>query len=114
MHASGKIFGKICLKAIRDTFFSKMWSVIREGTEGLNFLVGVTSNRRGKFKLLGLQGESPQFPPLVGQPDLTIRKTLRKVLGLLTVMILKRVNESIYFQSNKFTASEVKDEKEVL
>ena len=46
-------------------------------------------------------------------PDLPIRKTLRRVLGLLTVMILKRVSENIFFQSNKFTAYKVKDEKEV-
>ena len=31
IYARSKIFGKICLKAIRDTFFSNMWSVIRGG-----------------------------------------------------------------------------------
>ena len=63
------------------------------------------SNRRGKFKLLDLQGDPPppQFPRLVGYPDLPMRKTLR-VVGLLTVMI--------FFQSKKFTACKVKDEKE--
>ena len=45
----------------------------------------------------------PQFPRLVGYPDLSIRKTL-KVLGVLTVMI--------FFQSKNFTACKVKDEKE--
>ena len=35
------------------------------------------------------------------------------MLGLLIVMVLKRVSESIFFQSNKFTACKVKDEKEV-
>ena len=54
-----------------------------------------------------------QFSPLVGHPDLPIRKTLRRVLGLFTTMIFKRVSESIYFQSNKFTTCKVKDEKEV-
>ena len=29
IYAEGKIFGKICLKAIRATFFSNIWSVIR-------------------------------------------------------------------------------------
>ena len=33
---------------------------------------------------------------------------------MLTVMILKRVSESIFFQSNKVTANKVKDEKEVV
>ena len=63
------------------------------------------SNRRGKFKLLDLQGDPPppQFPRLVGYPDLPMRKTLR-VVGLLTVVI--------FFQSKKFTACKIKDEKE--
>ena len=30
-YTASKTFGKICLKAIRDTFFSNMWSVIRGG-----------------------------------------------------------------------------------
>ena len=62
------------------------------------------SNRRGKFKLLDLQGDPPppQFPRLVGYPDLPMRKTLR-VVGLLTLMI--------FFQAKKFTACKIKDEK---
>ena len=62
------------------------------------------SNRRGKFKLLDLQGDPPppQFPRLVGYPDLPMKKTLR-VVGLLTVMI--------FFQSKIFTACKIKDEK---
>ena len=35
------------------------------------------------------------------------------MLGLLTVMILKRVCESIFFQTNKFIACQVKDGKEL-
>ena len=49
----------------------------------------------------------------MGHPDLSIKKTLRMLLGLLTLMILKRVSESIFFQNNKFTACKVKDGKEV-
>ena len=36
------------------------------------------------------------------------------MLGLLIVMVLKGVSESIFFQSNKFTAFRVKDEKELV
>ena len=63
------------------------------------------SNIRGKFKLLDLQGDPPppQFPHLVGYPDLPLRKTLR-VVDLLTVMI--------FFQSQKFTAGKIKYKKE--
>ena len=32
---------------------------------------------------------------------------------MLTVMILKGVGDSIFFQSNEFTACKIKDEKEV-
>ena len=35
------------------------------------------------------------------------------VLGLITVIILKRVGENIFFQSNKLTACKVRNEKEV-
>ena len=48
-----KIFVKICLKAIRDTFSSNMF-VCDQGREGG---LGVISNRWGKFKLLVLQGD---------------------------------------------------------
>ena len=66
--------------------------------------VKIVSNRRGKFKLLGLQGDPPpQFPCFVGHADPPIIKTLR-VVGLLTVMI--------FFQSKKITACKIKDEKE--
>ena len=61
------------------------------------------SDRRGKFKILGLQGDSPpsNFPCLVGHCDLHMRKTLR-VIGPLTA----------FFQNKKITACKVKDEKE--
>ena len=65
------------------------------------------SNRRGKFKLLDLQGDPPppQFPRLVGYPDLSMRKTLR-VVGLLTVMV--------FFQSKTFTTYKTKDEEDLV
>ena len=86
----------------------------RRDRGGQFFDGGDILNRRGKFKFLGMQGDPPcQFPALVGHPDLPKRKTLKWVLGLVTVMILKRVSESIFFQSNKFTTYKIKDEKEV-
>ena len=52
-----------------------------------------------------MQGDPtpPQFPHLVGYPDLPLRKTLR-VVGPLTIVI--------FFQSKKFAASKIKDEKD--
>ena len=71
MYAAGKIFVKTYLKVIRDTFFPIC---------GISQYVIFLSNRRGKFKLLDLQGDPPppQFPRLVGYPDLPMRKTLNE------------------------------------
>ena len=105
MRASDKIFDKICLKA--TTSFSNMWPVIKGQGDSI-FWWGwyLTEAESWNF---WLAGRSPKFPPLVGHPDLPIKKTLRRVLD--TVMILKRVNESIFFQINKFTACKFKDKK---
>ena len=58
MGASRKIFDKIYLEAIRDTFFFQ-YVVCDQGTGSFNFLVGVISNNRRKFKLFGLQEHHP-------------------------------------------------------
>ena len=113
MFVSGKIFDRICLKAVRDTFFPPQYIEFDQETGGLNFLVVVISNRKAKFKLVSLLRDPLNFPSLVGHPDLPIRKTLRRVLDLLTIMILKKVSESIFFQINIFTACKFKDKKEV-
>ena len=62
--------------------------------------VVVISSGGGMFKNLGLlSGSSPQFSPFVGHPDLSIERALRRVFGLLSVMILKIMSESIFPQS---------------
>ena len=47
----------------------------------------------------------------MGHLHLPIRKTPKRVLDPLTIMILKRVSESIFFQINKITACKFKDKK---
>ena len=87
-----------------------------EGQGDSKVLVEGDIQQKGKLQTYGFAGRpssSTQFPSLVGHPDLPIRKTLRRVLGLFTAMSLKRVSESIYFQSNKFATCKVEDEKEV-
>ena len=105
----------LCPTCLTNIYNQYIWSMIMGWTWGL-FLVGVISSKRQKFKLLGFQGSphpaSCQFPPLTGHHNLPLGKTLRTVLGLLAVMVLKRVSEIIFFWSNKFTACKVKDEKE--
>ena len=68
-------------------------------------MVVVISNRKAKLKLVSLLRDPLNFPSLVGH--------LRRVLDLLTIMILKKVSESIFFQINIFTACKFKDKKEV-
>ena len=89
MHAAGKMFVKTYLKAIRDTFFPNM----------RNFpICYIFIQLKGKvetFRLAGRPSPSP-FPYLSG--------TSWSPHGLLTVMI--------FFQSKKFTACKIKDEKE--
>ena len=54
MHAADKVFVKTYLKAIRDIFFLIC---------GIFQYVIFLSNRRGKFKVLGLQGDPPSPVP---------------------------------------------------
>ena len=76
--------------------------------------LGGCIQQEGEVQTFCLAREPPlKFPPFVGNPDLSIRNTLRRMLGLVTVMILKGVNESILFQSSKFTECKIKDKKEV-
>ena len=65
---------------------------------------GLTSKRRVRFKILGMS-ESPILIPH--------KNILGSVLGLNTAIILKRVREYIFFQSNKFTVCKVRDGKGV-
>ena len=101
-----KMFAKICPKAIRDTYFPifGLWS--GEGQEELIFWRS-DIQKNVKVSNCWLAGRPhSQFPPLLRNTDLLIRKTLR--------MILKKVREVILFQIHfKFIASKVKDEKEV-
>ena len=75
----------------------------------------MTKERVG-LQFLALWGETPLFPSVrafAGNLDQLIRNTLRTVLGLLVVMILKRVRERIFFQENKCTGCMVKEGEEV-
>ena len=68
MHATGKIFGKICLETLSDTF---QYVACDQGMEGGIQFFGmeggggvVISNRSGKFELFGLQwAEAPTPSP---------------------------------------------------
>ena len=104
VHTTGNIFGKIWLKAIRDTFFSNMWFVIRRWTGILNFRGWYPAEGGNwNFSLVGrthtpLTPSSP-ISSLDETSDFLIKKALRRVFGLLTVRLLKRVSESIFFQN---------------
>ena len=77
-----------------------MWSVTRGGTEGLSCFGGGDIQQKLEVQTFGLAGGGPSLPqvsPLVVNPDLPIRKLLKRVLGLFTVMFLKRMSETIFF-----------------
>ena len=102
IHASCKIFDKIMINRYIDTFFSNMWSVIKG--QGTQFFSGCDIQQKGKVQTFWLGRRPPRFPSLKGHPDLPIKKTLRRVLDMLTVMILNRVSESVFFQINLLKA----------
>ena len=91
--------------------FSNMWSCNLERNRGnLIFWWGQYSTEGEKSNFWACR-ETPQLSPLVEHPDFPIRKNLIRVVGLLSVMILKRVGDTIFFQSERFTACKVKEEK---
>ena len=59
IYATDKIFGKSCLKTFRDTVFFQYVVCNQRRDRGLKVLVGVISNRRGKFRLMDFQGYPP-------------------------------------------------------
>ena len=103
-----KYFDKICLKAAR----ANMWSVIKGQRDSVFWWGDI--QQRGKVQTFRLAGRpTPKYPSLVGHSDLPIRENLRRLLDLLTAMILERVSESIFFRISKFTACKINDKKEV-
>ena len=89
---TSKVFDKICLKSIRNTFFQH--AVCNQGGDGVRhegegkdsiFRLWVTSNGRVRFKILGMS---------VTLSWSHIKNISRRVLGLNTVMILKRLGKS--------------------
>ena len=61
---------------------------------GLNFFGEWTSGREGNFQNFWNKGGSLPCGASSGKPQSPHKKILRNVLGLPTVMILKRVTES--------------------
>ena len=104
-----KILIKYFEKLLEIFFFPicSLWS----GNRRTQFFSGDDMKQKKKAQIFWRAGRPTKFSPLVGHPNLHIRKTLRRVLDSLTVMILKRLNESIFFQINKFI--EYKFTKEV-
>ena len=86
----------------------------QEKDRATQYFCGSDIQQQWKVQTFGLaKGTSRQIPFLGGTLNLPIEKPLRRVLGLLTIIILKRVSENIFFQSIKFTTCKVKEEKEV-
>ena len=79
---------------------------MKEG-KALNFWVRGDIQQMIDVQNLGHEsGELSPVPPLVANLDPPIKNVRRNVLGLITVIILKRLRESIFFQSNRYTKME--------
>ena len=89
---TGKILGKICLKAIKDNFMQYMiWNLKWDGW-------GKKKKKEDSIFLVG--GSEPlPVPPLVPNPDPPEKNTLSSELGPITATTLKRVKE--YFSSKQ-------------
>ena len=49
--------------------------------------------------------------PLVANSDLLIKNAMERALSVIDVRNFKKVRESIFFQSSRFTACKVRDRK---
>ena len=82
----------------------------RRKVEVLNFLVRADIQQKVEVQNFGHKwGKLSPVSRLVANPDPPIKNTL----GLITAIILKKMRESIFFHSNKFTPCKVADGKEV-
>ena len=90
------MFDRICLEAVRDNFFFQVSGVSSVNRE-TRFFGGGDVQQNRQFQTFWLAGRTPSFPLLVRHSDPLIKETLRRVLDLHTVMILKTVSESIFF-----------------
>ena len=106
MCTTGKIFGYISLKVITDTFFQYL--VCNQGRVGVRH-----EGKGGGFNFLVGRFRALSSLSLICKSWSPIKNTLKSVLSLITVIILKRRRESIFFKSNKFTVCKVRDGKEV-
>ena len=95
MHATGKMLGKNCLKTIRDTFSSQYVVCIEEKGGRTRFFGGGNIQQKGKVKTFGYAGRPPSS------------------LSWWDNLISSSLTISIFFQSKRFAASKVKDQKEV-
>ena len=119
MCTTGVILCLICLKTVRDTFLQfLLWN---EGTDKVSHeergnnsvLVRSDIQQKGEVQNFGHElVELSPAPPLVANPDHPVKNALESFLGLITEIILNKVREIFFFQSNRFTACKVRDGKE--
>ena len=91
-----------------------MCFVIKKWTGKLNFfskrMEDIQQKRQNQIFRIERRA-STKLPPLVASLDISIRKALRSVLGLPTVMILKRVSHNISFKAKNLQHARSKMEK---
>ena len=117
----GKIFVEIVGKLLEISFSQYMVCDQRRDGGDIQHTEGESSTppplpppkrkkKKSFFYKINYTKITSQVAPLLGNPDLPVRRSQRRLLGPFTVMILKK---SISFQSYIFTAYQVKDGKEL-
>ena len=78
----------------------------------LNVLVRVVIQKKSDVQNFGHEGrEFALVHPLVANSDLIIKNAMERALSVIAVRNFKKVRESIFFQSSRFTACKVRDRK---
>ena len=78
----------------------------------LNVLVRVVIQKKSDVQNFGHEGrEFVLVHPLVANSDLLIKNAMERALSVIAVRNFKKVRESIFFQSSRFTACKVRDRK---
>ena len=78
----------------------------------LNVLVRVVIQKKSDVQNFGHEGgELALVHPLVANSDLLIKNAMERALSVIDVRNFKKVRQSIFFQSSRFTACKVRDRK---
>ena len=105
----------VLIKFVLNLIFFNMWSMIRgQGYSIFWWWWYPTEGESSNFLACRETPPLPKAPSLMEHSDLPTKKSLRKGYNWSNYCNDFEKSESIFFQSNKFTACNFKDKKEVV